>query len=114
MKDGRQRVSGGFEKSVVAGHVKPGAVPLSSRAQRGDGNIGGHPLNQSNDSRRRRRPYVFSLNRPINRRNRLLIEWSQVDCRSLSQTTDQGSSSSRSTSFSFLSNKLASVCEKAS
>lgn len=47
----------------------------------GDENMGGHPLNQSNDSRRRHRPYVFSLNQPINRRNRWLIEWSEVDCR---------------------------------
>lgn len=88
-----------FEKSVVAGHVKPvertssigRSIPLlllcaHTRRGRytGDGNIGGHPLNQSNDSRRRQRPYVFSLNRPINRRNRLLIEWKQVDCRLLS------------------------------
>lgn len=69
-----------------AGHVKPSVGPSLFRRVRasGDGNIGGHPLNRSNDSRRRRRPYVFSLNRPINRRNRLLIEWRQVDCRSLS------------------------------
>lgn len=37
MKDGRQRVSGGFEKSVVGGPRKTerGAVPLSSRARIG-------------------------------------------------------------------------------